>query len=183
MAQQNGSQAQETPEIALLGNPVLRKIAVAVDDIQCDETQNIITSMLTKVAEAGGVGIAAPQMGISKRIFIVCSKPNKRYPNAPLMQPSAMINPEIIKHGKEITKDWEGCLRVPALRGLVPRYQQIDIRYFDQHGALHNTRYSGFLARIFQHELYHLDGLTFIDRLESSRDLYSESEWVKQFVD
>jgi peptide deformylase len=169
--------------IAQLGSAILREKAQAVSDIFSKQTQNIIDQMLTTVASAGGMGIAAPQINISQRIFVICSRPNKRYPNAPQMKATAMINPEIIKHSADIEKDWEGCLSVPALRGLVPRYQQIDISYFDRDGLKQSATYDGFLARVFQHELDHLNGLTFVDRLDSTTDLYSESEWYKQFVD
>ena len=172
----------EQVEILQLGNPVLAQIASPVEKIMSDATQQTIDMMLTTVAKAGGVGIAAPQINISQRIFIMCSKPNKRYPEAPLMQPTAIINPEIITTSKEQEKDWEGCLSVPSIRGLVPRYKTIKVSYFDLQGNKHNKELSGFLARIFQHEIDHLDGLTFIDRVESVQDLCSETEWYKQYV-
>ncbi|WP_077339529.1 peptide deformylase [Pseudocolwellia agarivorans] len=172
----------EQVEILQLGNPVLAQIASPVENIMSDATQQTIDMMLTTVAKAGGVGIAAPQINISQRIFIMCSKPNKRYPEAPLMQPTAIINPEIITTSKEQEKDWEGCLSVPSIRGLVPRYKTIKVSYFDLQGNKHNKELSGFLARIFQHEIDHLDGLTFIDRVESVQDLCSETEWYKQYV-
>jgi len=168
--------------IVQLGHQALRIIATAVENIQSVEVQAIIEQMLVTVKEAGGVGIAAPQMAIDKRMFIVCSKKNERYPDAPDMPATVMINPEITRHGKEIKKDWEGCLSVPSIRGLVPRYQEIDIVYYDRENNKHTDTYTGFLARIFQHELDHLDGLTFVDRVEKTQDLYSESEWYRQFV-
>ena len=169
--------------IAQLGHPVLRKVAIAIEDITGAATQQLIEEMLATVDSAGGVGIAAPQIHHSCRLFIICSKPNQRYPNAPSMLPTPMINPRIIRHNQQTEKDWEGCLSVPSVRGLVPRYTQIDISYFDQQGQEHFLEFEGFLARVFQHELDHLDGITFVDRVESSKDLYSETEWYRQFVD
>ncbi|GAM55515.1 peptide deformylase [Vibrio ishigakensis] len=138
--------------------------------------------MIDTVEQASGVGIAAPQIYKSLRIFIMSSKPNPRYPDAPLMPITAIINPEIIHASSEMEKGWEGCLSVPSMRGFVPRHKTIYVRYHDQQGQVQETEFNGFLARIFQHELDHLDGLTFIDRLESTKDLISESEWYQQFA-
>jgi peptide deformylase len=168
--------------IAQLGHQVLRQRANEVENILSVECQQLINQMMLTVAEAGGVGIAAPQIFHSARIFIMCSKPNVRYPDAPLMPPTAIINPEILNYSSEKIKDWEGCLSVPSMRGLVPRHSQISVRYFDQQANEHKKELSGFIARIFQHELDHLNGLTFIDQLESTNDLISEFEWYQQFA-
>ncbi|TMP40800.1 peptide deformylase [Pseudoalteromonas citrea] len=169
-------------DIAQLGAPVLRQPAAEVEDILADECQQLITTMLLAVSQAGGVGIAAPQIHHSKRIFIMCSKPNARYPDAPLMEPTAIINPEVVSYSEEKVKDWEGCLSVPSMRGLVPRHTAITVKYLDQQGSEQHKTFHDFVARIFQHELDHLNGLTFIDQLESTQDLISESEWYKQFA-
>ena len=170
-----------TYSIAQLGHFVLRLKATDVENILSDECQQLIELMMLAVSQAGGVGIAAPQIHHSMRIFIMCSKPNARYPDAPLMEPTAIINPEILHYSNEKIKDWEGCLSVPSMRGLVPRYERIKVRYFDQQGNEQQKELTGFIARIFQHELDHLNGLTFIDQLESTKDLISEVEWQKQF--
>jgi peptide deformylase len=171
-----------TYSIAQLGHTVLRVKASDVEDILSDECQQLIELMMLAVSQAGGVGIAAPQIHHSLRIFIMCSKPNVRYPDAPLMEPTAIINPEILHYSSEIIKGWEGCLSVPSMRGLVPRHNKIKVRYFDQQGNEQLKELTGFIARIFQHELDHLNGLTFIDQLESTKDLISEIEWHKQFA-
>lgn len=177
------NQATSKPySIAQLGHAVLRQRAAEVENILADECQQLIKQMMLAVSEAGGVGIAAPQIHHSVRIFIMCSKPNARYPDAPLMAPTAIINPEILNYSKEKVKGWEGCLSVPSIRGLVPRHSQISVRYFDQQGHKQQKQLTGFIARIFQHELDHLNGLTFIDQLESSKDLISEVEWYQQFA-
>jgi len=171
-----------TDGIAQLGHAVLRLKAAEVENILADECQQLISQMMLVVSQAGGVGIAAPQIHHSVRIFIMSSKPNDRYPDAPLMAPTAFINPEILRFSNEKVKGWEGCLSVPNMRGLVPRHSQITIRYFDQQGNELQKELTGFIARIFQHELDHLNGLTFIDRLESTKDLISEVEWYQQFA-
>jgi peptide deformylase len=177
------SQAQNNNySIAQLGHAVLRLRAIEVENILADECQQLINKMMLAVSQSGGVGIAAPQIHHSVRIFIMCSKPNTRYPNAPLMAPIAIINPEILHYSTEKVKDWEGCLSVPSMRGLVSRHAQITVRYFDQQGNEQQKELTGFIARIFQHELDHLNGITFIDQLELSKDLISEVEWYQQFT-
>lgn len=168
--------------IAQLGHAVLKQRAAEVENILTDECQQLINQMMLAVSDAGGVGIAAPQIHYSVRIFIMCSKPNARYPDAPLMAPTAIINPEILHYSGEKVKGWEGCLSVPSLRGLVPRYSKITVGYFDQQGNQQQKELTGFIARIFQHELDHLNGLTFLDQLESTKDLISEFEWYQQFA-
>jgi peptide deformylase len=167
----------ELAQIIKLGNPILRQKAVAVEDVQDEKIQNLIDELITSVAQANGVGIAAPQIAASYRLFIVASRPNARYPHAPEMQPTAMINPRIVANSLEVIKDWEGCLSVPGIRGLVPRYQKIEVEYTDRNGNLQRQELTGFIARIFQHEYDHLEGLVFLDRVENKDDLISEEEY------
>ena len=170
-----------TQPITQLGHPLLRQRAAEVDNVLTEQCQQLIKEMMQAVSESNGVGIAAPQVYRSVRIFIMCSQPNARYPDAPLMKPTAIINPEIVHYSSEKEKGWEGCLSVPSMRGFVPRHTQITVRYLDQQGHQQQKELHGFIARIFQHELDHLNGLTFIDQLESTKDLISESEWYEQF--
>lgn len=164
-------------EIAQLGNPILRQQAQPVADVTDKEIQTAIDALIETAISVNGVGIAAPQVSRSQRLFIVASRPNPRYPHAPLMEPTAMINPEIIAHSTEMVKDWEGCLSVPGIRGLVPRYQKIEVAYLDRDGHPQRQEFTDFVARIIQHELDHLNGIVFIDRIESDRDLYTEEEY------
>ncbi len=163
--------------IIQLGNPKLRQIAQSIVDIQDESVQQLIDTLMLKVVDANGVGIAAPQIAQSWRLFIVASRPNLRYPDAPNMEPTAMINPKIVTHSQETVKAWEGCLSVPGIRGLVPRYQHIEVEYTDRKGKKQCCELSGFVARIFQHELDHLDGIVFVDRLETTNDLVTEQEY------
>lgn len=164
-------------EIAQVGNPILRQQAQWVTDITDEKLQQFIDTLLTTAMDAKGVGIAAPQVSQSYRLFIVCSHPNPRYPDAPLMEPTVMINPRLVSHSEDIVKGWEGCLSVPGVRGLVPRYQTITVEYLDRYGRLHQQKFTDFVARIFQHELDHLNGILFIDRVKNSQDLlYNEPE-------
>ena len=165
-----------------LGNPKLRAVAQPVEDVTSDRLQSLIDDLLVQVKESNGVGIAAPQVGALERFLIVASRPNLRYPNAPLMEPVAMINPRILTHSDDTEKGWEGCLSVPGIRGLVPRYTTIEVAYIGRDGQRYQQTLTGFVARIFQHELDHLDGKVFLDRVESTLDLMTEAEYQKQVI-
>lgn len=169
-------------EIIQLGHPLLRSAAQLVDNIQAHDVQNLIDNLIATVEQANGVGIAAPQVAESYRLFIVASRPNLRYPNAPTMTPTAMINPKILAHSNQVVKEWEGCLSIPGIRGWVPRYQDIEIEYTDRSGKLRKQELTDFVARIFQHEYDHLDGIVFLDRLESTQDIITEQEYQKRVV-
>jgi peptide deformylase len=99
------------------------------------------------------------------------------------MAPTAMINPRIIAHSGEVVKDWEGCLSVPGIRGSVPRYREIEVEYSDREGQLCRQVLTDFIARIFQHELDHLNGTVFLDRLETTHDLISDQEYHRRIVE
>ncbi|MBW4627758.1 MAG: peptide deformylase [Brasilonema octagenarum HA4186-MV1] len=172
----------ELLSILQLGEPILRQKGSFVENINDEQIQKLIDDLVTTVDQANGVGIAAPQVAQSSRLFIVASRPNPRYPNAPEMEPTAMINPKIIAHSTEIVKGWEGCLCVPGIRGLVPRYQEIEVEYTDRHGKTQKQEFTDFVARIFQHEHDHLDGIIFLDRLESTLDIITEQQYQKQLV-
>lgn len=162
-----------------LGNPILRQRAEPIKNIKDESVQSLIDELMVTVVQADGVGIAAPQVARSHRLFIMASRPNPRYPKAPYMEPTAIINPKIIGHSSETAKDWEGCLSVPGIRGLVPRYQTIEVEYCDHNGKLQKLELTDFVARIFQHEFDHLEGKVFLDRVESTLDLITEAEYQK----
>jgi len=172
----------EVLEVAQLGNKILRYQAKPVNNIWEKSFQQIIDNLIATVIETNGVGIAAPQVSISDRLFIVASRPNLRYPNAPKMEPTAMINPRLISHSEDKIKGWEGCLSVPGIRGLVPRYRVINVEYTNRKGKLERKELTDFVARIFQHEYDHLEGLVFLDRVESNTDLMTEYEYQKQII-
>lgn len=166
-------------QIAQLGQPVLREPARSVVDPADPAIQSLIDDMLVTVEDANGVGIAAPQVYEPIALFIVASRPNLRYPHAPAMAPTAVVNPELVWTSEETDMGWEGCLSVPGLRGLVPRHRRIGVRYLSRTGELREEEFSDFIARIFQHEYDHIQGLVFIDRIASTRDLVSEKEYLR----
>jgi peptide deformylase len=166
-------------EIAQLGAKVLRLQAQVVTDIQSAEIQQIIETLQDTLATTQGVGIAAPQISVSKRIIIIASRPTSRYPSAPLMEPTVMINPAYQTLSDVREKDWEGCLSIPGIRALVPRYQEILVDYTNLQGVLVEAKLEGFVARVFQHEFDHLEGKVYLDRVEDNSDIFAESEYFK----
>ena len=166
-------------QIAQLGQPVLREVSGKIADPASPAVQALIDDMLLTVADADGVGIAAPQVYEPLSLFIVASHPNPRYPRAPEMEPTAMINPEILWASDEKETGWEGCLSIPGLRGLVPRHLRIGVRYVTRKGEVREEEYADFLARVFQHELDHVQGIVFIDRVENTRELMTEREYLR----
>ena len=169
-------------DIAQLGNPILRDQAKSIDNVSDEVVIQLATDLITTAEANNGVGIAAPQVSQSCRLFILASRPSIRYPHAPKMNPTAVINPVILGRSAETVKDWEGCLSVPGLRGLIPRHQEIEVEYTNLEGDRQKQILTDFVARIFQHELDHLNGLLFIDRLETTQDLYTEAEYLKRVL-
>lgn len=171
------------PEIALLGEPVLRRIALPIDDVFSTDIQQLAQTMLFTLDGSNGVGLAAPQIFESKRIMIVASKPTKRYPYAPEMPATVMINPEFVPLSNVMVKDYEGCLSIPSIRALVPRYHSIRVTYTDLTGQSLEVDFEGFVARVFQHEYDHLNGLVYLDRVENNQDIISEAMFLKLIAD
>ena len=166
-------------KIAQLGDPVLRQTAGVVA-IDTQATQSIIDDMLATLADSNGVGLAAPQIYESRRIVIIASRATPRYPEAPTMEPVVMLNPAYHALSEETEKDWEGCLSIPGIRALVPRYKQIGVAYTDLQGTFISQCFDDFVARIFQHEYDHLNGLVYLDRVENNQDIISETEYLKR---
>ena len=166
-------------QIAEIGSPVLRQKSMAIANIIDPQLDTLIVNLIATADAANGVGIAAPQVASSVRLFIVASRPSPRYPQAPTMTPTAMINPEIVDRSGELVAGWEGCLSVPGTRGLVMRDRAIEVKYFTKHGELVHQELTDFVARIFQHELDHLDGILFPDRVPNLTDLITEAEYLK----
>ena len=166
-------------EIALLGEPVLRQIAQPIDDVTHPDVQQLAQTMLFTLEGSNGVGLAAPQIFVSKRLMVVASKPTKRYPYAPEMPATVMINPEFIPLSDAMVKDYEGCLSIPSIRALVPRYHSIRVSYTDLTGQRLEVNFEGFIARVFQHEYDHLNGLVYLDRVDNNQDIISEPMFLK----
>lgn len=167
------------PEIVQLGAEILRQTARPIDDFTLPDLQALITTLQSVMQASNGVGIAAPQLGESRQLIIVASRPTARYPKAPDMPPIVMINPHFEVLDAAQHKDWEGCLSIPGIRALVPRYRAVNVHYQDSQGQPKEIALQDFPARIFQHEFDHLHGLVYLDRVESNRDIVTESEFFK----
>jgi peptide deformylase len=163
--------------ITQLGEPVLRQVAIPIRRMKRGELHTLIREMIKTMKKARGVGIAAPQVGKSIRLFIVAPEPSVRYPNAPKMPPIAMINPVLVSHSKATNLMHEGCLSIPGIRGQVPRYNQVRIRFSTSEGELKEAILKGFIARIFQHEFDHINGRVFLDRVRDTRTLLTEGAY------
>jgi len=170
-------------EVTELGDPVLRQVAKPVKDVLAPEIQELIDYMLATVKEEKGVGLAAPQVGLSLRLFIVSPEGTQRYPHCTVNESLVVINPEIKFLNKKTDIDWEGCLSIPGIRGKVPRNLSIQVSYINRLGENKTETYTDFTARIFQHENDHLDGIMFLDRMEDPRDLITDKEYMKLFED
>lgn len=168
--------AQALP-IAQRGEPILQQSAKTVEDVHQDNIRHLIDDMHITMLASNGVGIAAPQVFTPLRIIIVASRPGKRYPEAPLMEPVTMINPDILWKSAEYCKGWEGCLSVPDARAQVPRASRIKVRYLDRNGISNEAEYSGFVARIIQHEYDHLEGILFPERLDDNAPIITEAKF------
>ncbi|MFZ2025055.1 MAG: peptide deformylase [Microgenomates group bacterium] len=166
-------------QIAQLGQSVLRKKSSVVFSIKNSSIQALIKNLTATLMDVNGVGIAAPQVYQAIQLFIIASHPNPRYPNAPNMKPTAVINPSILSYSKEIVTDWEGCLSVPGIRALVPRSKTIAVEYITKEGKKVKKTYRDFLARIFQHEFDHLQGIVFLDRVKTTQDIITEKEFQR----
>ena len=151
-----------------VGDPILNKISDEVDIKNIDEYILDIIEDLKSTLEFGtGLGIAAPQIGINKRIIVVgAKKENIKYNDAEEIPVTAMINPTWIKLSKETDIQYEGCMSVPSIRGRVERYKNIELTYYNEKGEKIVKQLNGFLARLVQHECDHLDGIVFLERVK-----------------
>lgn len=144
---------------------VIKAAPVTDEELGSEWLAQFSQALYATMLERNGVGIAAPQVYLSKRMIIIASRPNPRYPDAPEMKAVLMINPEIIAMSSEHCVGEEGCLSVPNQRGMVRRAESITVRYQTLTGKQIESRYHGFPARIVQHEVDHLNGILFVERL------------------
>ncbi len=159
-----------------IGHPTLNQSAKAVAEFNTPQLQALIADMHDTMAECGGVGLAAPQIGVSLRVVVFGMGENSRYPDRAPIPCTVLINPQITPRGDVQEGDWEGCLSLPEMRGWVPRYQHIVYRGFDAEGQSIEREVSGFHARVVQHECDHLDGILFPQRMPDMRRFGFEKE-------
>ena len=156
--------------ILRIGNPFLQKSTKMVNRIDDELREGIIQDMLDTMKAEDGAGIAAPQIGVNMRIVIFGVEHNPRYPDAEAIPMTILINPQITTLTSEVESAWEGCLSVPGFRGLVPRYKSIRYTGRDENGGMINREVSGFHARVVQHEVDHLNGILYPEKIKNLRD-------------
>lgn len=152
-----------------MGDPMLLQRAAPVERFDTPELHALIQDMQDTMQHMNGAGIAAPQIGVSLRVVIFGVGANPRYPDAEEVPYTILINPVIEPIGNEMEDGWEGCLSVPGMRGVVPRYHSIHYTGFDPYGNPIDRTVSGFHARVVQHECDHLDGILYPMRIEDMR--------------
>jgi peptide deformylase len=152
-----------------MGHPLLLEQAREVQQFNTSELHQLIEDMQDTMRAERGVGLAAPQIGVSLRVVIFGFQANERYPEAPPVPYTVLINPVLTPLGSQTEEDWEGCLSVPGLRGLVPRYTHLRYQGLDPQGQVIDRTVSGFHARVVQHECDHLDGLLYPMRITDLR--------------
>ena len=145
--------------ILKMGDPRLLRTAQPVTAFNTPELHRLVADMRETMAAANGAGLAAPQIGVDLQLVIFGSDaPNPRYPDAPVVPHTVLINPVITPLGDELEDGWEGCLSVPGLRGVVPRFKRIRYQGFDAQGQAIDREAEGFHARVVQHECDHVWG-------------------------
>ncbi len=152
-----------------MGDPRLLEVSTALDTIDAGTLEPLLTDMWDTMAAESGAGLAAPQIGVMQRVVIFGFHDNPRYPDAPSIPQTVLINPVITALDETQEDGWEGCLSVPGMRGIVPRYRKIHYQGFDQYGNEIEREVSGFHARVVQHECDHLDGVLYPQRIRDMR--------------
>ncbi|MCF8208320.1 MAG: peptide deformylase [Rhodoferax sp.] len=153
-------------ELLKMGDPRLLRVAQPVREFDTDALHLLISDLLDTMRAAHGAGLAAPQVGVDLQLVVFGSDQiNPRYPQRPLIPATVLINPVITPLGEAQENDWEGCLSVPGLRGLVPRWNVVRYTGFDQYGDAIDRSVQGFHARVVQHECDHLIGRLYPTRM------------------
>ena len=175
-------------KVAKLGNPILRQISKQVDlkelADQQGELQDFIDDMIDTMREEDGVGLAAPQVNRSLQIVVLEYENNERYPDESSIPLTVLVNPILSDYGEEKVLGWESCLSLVDFRGLVPRSTSVTLKAYDRDGDRIEKRATGFEAVVLQHEIDHLNGKVFLDRMEDLTKLAYQEEfeefWLKK---
>ena len=165
-----------------MGHPVLRQPArpVTAEELRSDGLRALVSDMIDTLKDYGGIGLAAPQVGESIRLALIeIPYGLTRYTETEPMPLTVFVNPTVEIVDPAAAGYWEGCLSIPGLRGYVERPQHVRVSYTDLDGEAHTLELTGFLATVFQHELDHLDGTLYIDRIKDSRLLAFDQEFER----
>ena len=173
-------------KIAKLGNPVLRQVAKPIDlsDLAESPMQTFIDDMIETMHHEGGVGLAAPQVNRSIQIVVLEYAENERYPDEVSIPLTVLVNPVLSDYSQETKEGWESCLSLVDFRGLVPRSTTVTLNAYDREGNKIQKTVSDFEAVVLQHELDHLKGFVFLDRMKDLTKLSYQEEfeefWIKK---
>ena len=168
-----------------MGDPLLLQVAKPVEQFDTPELRELLMDMHDTMAALSGAGLAAPQIGVSLQVVIFGVGKNPRYPQAEEVPYTVLINPQLTPLSDAMEEGWEGCLSVPGMRGLVPRYTNLRYRGFDASGQPIDRTVSGFHARVVQHEVDHLNGVLYPMRIRDLRNFGFNEELFpgQQLVD
>ena len=161
-----------------MGDPDLLRVSEPVKVFDNSELDELIADLWETMEAEGGVGIAAPQVGVAQRVVVFGLEESERYPEAPAIPRTVLINPEIEPTGNDAVDGWEGCLSVPGMRGVVPRLLRLRYSGFDAKGQRFEREVEDFHARVVQHECDHLDGILYPMRIQDMRLFGFESELI-----
>jgi peptide deformylase len=171
-------------KVARLGHPVLRKVTESVSqrELQSPALQKFIDDMIETMKEYDGVGLAADQVHESKQIAVLEVADNPRYPEKPRVPLTVLVNPTITPLSEDMEEDWEGCLSIPDLRGMVPRYKGVRVQALDRQGKEIDFVANEFHARVIQHEFDHLNGRVYLDRMRDFSTLTFLQEFARYWM-
>jgi peptide deformylase len=171
-------------KVARLGHPALRAPAKPVppEEIGSAEIQRLIDDMIETMREYDGAGLAANQVHTLRQIAVIEVQKNPRYPDAPEVPLTVLINPVVTPQTEELESGWEGCLSVPDMRGVVPRFTSVRLECLDRTGRHVDLVAKDFFARVIQHETDHLNGIVYVDRIADMRTLSHIAEWNRYWL-
>ena len=171
-------------KVARLGHPVLRQTArpLSLEEIRSEPTQRLIDDMIETMREYDGAGLAANQVHTLAQIAVIEVEANPRYPDAPQIPLTVIVNPIVTPLTEELEEGWEGCLSVPDMRGMVPRFTAVRLQCLDRLGGQIDLVAKDFFARVIQHETDHLFGTVYVDRMRDLSTLSHLAEWNRYWL-
>ncbi len=168
---------QAHDDIVTIGDPLLKERSRPIQDVAT--AKDLLDRMVKRLRDLNGAGLAAPQIGELVAAVVVEVRKTDVFPDRPESPLIVMVNPEIIEASVETEEDWEGCFSVPGLMGRVPRHRRIKVRYVSPDGVSHEATYDGYVARVIQHEIDHLEAVEFVDRMTSMQTLTSVRNYLR----
>jgi peptide deformylase len=164
-------------DVVTIGDPQLKAETEAIGDVR--DVAELLACMVSRLRELNGAGLAAPQLGASVKVIVVEVRKTDVFPDRPTSPLLQMINPVIVEQSRTTETGWEGCFSVPGFMGLVPRAEVIAVEYISTAGTDVTERYSGYVARVIQHEIDHLNGVEFVDRMTSMESLTTVTNYIE----